>query len=305
MANIAVLMGGPSTEHDISVRSGQAVVAALEKLGLRPQPVLVGDERFQLPPETEAVFVALHGTFGEDGTVQQLLEERGVAYTFSGPTASAKAFDKTVSKQEFAAAGVATPRSIVVERGRREFTALQEFRWPVVVKPARQGSSIGVVFAANPRELKHACLAAGQYGDQVLIEESVAGRELTVAVLDDRALPVIEIRPRERFFDFRAKYTAGQTEYCVPAPLEDSVRDRAQGLALAAHRCLGCRDLSRVDMMMDGEGNLFVLEVNTVPGFTETSLVPKAARADGITFPQLCGRLVKQAMRRATNPVPA
>ncbi len=198
-----------------------------------------------------------------------------------------------------------TPRSLVVDRGRREFTALQEFRWPLVVKPARQGSSIGVEFAANPKELRRACIAAGEYGDRLLVEECIRGRELTVGVLGERALPVIEICPRQSFFNYDAKYTAGETEYRVPAPLEDSVRERAQRAALEAHRCLGCRDLSRVDMMLDNDGGLYVLEVNTIPGFTATSLVPKAAKADGMSFPHLCGHLVKKAIRRAPAAVEA
>jgi D-alanine--D-alanine ligase len=262
-------------------------------------PVLVTGEDFRLPAETDVVFIALHGTFGEDGTVQRLLEDLGVPYTFSDAEASAKAFDKIISKQEFDAAGVATPRSLVVDRVRRDFTGLKEFRWPVVVKPARQGSSIGVEFAGDPGELKRACIAAGEYGDRLLVEECIRGRELTVGVLGERALPVIEICPRHRFFNYEAKYTAGETEYRVPAPLEDSARERAQRLALEAHECLGCRDMSRVDMMMDEDGELYVLEVNTIPGFTATSLVPKAAKADGMSFPDLCGQLVKKAMRRA------
>ena len=199
-------------------------------------------------------FIALHGTFGEDGTVQRMLEDSGLSYTFSGPEASAKAFDKILAKQAFVAAGVMTPRYAVVERTDRQFVPLRKLQWPLVVKPPRQGSSVGVELVEKPEDLQHACMVAGQYDDRLLVEERIAGREFTVAVLDERALPVIEVRSNHTFFDYEAKYTKGKTEYLVPAPLEDKARERAQELALRAHECLGCRDLSRVDLMMDGTG---------------------------------------------------
>ena len=302
---VAVLMGGPSAEREVSLRSGAAVAEALAQTGAKVSAVVVEGYDFALPRGTEVVFIALHGTFGEDGTVQRLLEERRVPYTFSGPEASAKAFDKILAKEEFRAAGIPTPAWAVIERRRREFVPLQKLRWPVVVKPARQGSSVGVAIVREPRELKQACVAAGRYDDRLLAEEFVAARELTVGILDERALPVIEVKPKQEFFTYEAKYQAGQTEYLVPAPLADEVRARVQAVALQAHQCLGCRDLSRVDVMLAENGELFVLEVNTVPGFTATSLVPKAAKADGIAFARLCGHLVKNALARQPQPAAA
>jgi len=167
-----------------------------------------------------------------------------------------------------------------------------------VVKPARQGSSVGIAVVQQPTDLQNACLAAEAFDTRLLVEELVVGREFTVGVLGEQALPVIEVRTNHQFFDYAAKYTKGETEYLVPAPLADEARQRAQELAIQAHQCLGCRDLSRVDLMMDERGQFWVLEVNTVPGFTETSLVPKAARAAGTSFEELCGLLVRRAWAR-------
>lgn len=283
------------------MRSGAAVADALEVAGSTVTRLEVNGFDFKLPRDVDVVFIALHGTFGEDGTVQRLLEKRGVPYTFSGPDASEKAFDKTLSKQAFEAAGIPTPRAVVIKRQRREFTPLQELRWPLIIKPARQGSSMGIAIVRQPSELKHACIAAGKYDDLLLAEEYIKGRELTVAILDERALPVIEVKPKHQFFDYQSKYTAGETEYLVPAPLDGPLRDRVADLALRAHQCLGCRDLSRVDIMLAADGALYVLEVNTIPGFTATSLVPKAAKSEGMSFPRLCSHLVRNALARKTE----
>lgn len=295
---VAVLMGGVSAEREVSLRSGEAVAAALERCGARVSRVDVRGREIELPEEADVVFVALHGTFGEDGTVQRWLEERGLPYTFSDAEASARAFDKVRSKQAFLAHEVATPRFVVLSARSPDGGATVCLHWPVVVKPARQGSSVGVVRVERREDLAAACAEAGRYDEWLLVEEWIAGRELTVAVLEGRALPVIEIRPRTGWFDYRAKYEKGQTEYLVPAPLDEEVRRRAEALAVEAQSCLGCRDLVRVDMMLDKEGRLFVLEVNTIPGFTETSLVPKAARAAGWSFERLCMRLVELAAQR-------
>ncbi|MCS7048102.1 MAG: D-alanine--D-alanine ligase [Verrucomicrobiae bacterium] len=296
--HVAVLMGGVSAEREVSLRSGAAVAGALERCGARVTRVDVQSRQLELPAEVDVVFVALHGTFGEDGTVQRMLEERGLPYTFSDAAASARAFDKVRSKQAFLANEVPTPRFVVLSARRPNFSAVEMLHWPVGVKPARQGSSVGVMRVERREELPAACAEAGRYDDWLLVEEWVTGRELTVAVLEGRALPVIEVRPRDGWFDYRAKYTSGRTEYLVPAPLEEDVRRRAENLAVQAQECLGCRDLTRVDMMMDEKGRLFVLEVNTIPGFTETSLVPKAARAAGWSFERLCERLVELAAAR-------
>jgi len=298
---VAVLMGGPSAEREVSLRSGAAVAAALERTGAAVARVDVRGTVLKLPADVDVVFVALHGTFGEDGTVQRLLEELGLPYTFSDAAASARAFDKIAAKEAFVAAGISTPRWAVVERTDRQFVPLRSLRWPLVIKPARQGSSVGIELVEKPEDLQHACLVAGQYDDRLLVEERIAGREFTVAVMDERTLPVIEVRSKRTFFDYEAKYTKGETDYLVPAPVAEATRERMQALARQAHECLGCRDLSRVDMMMDGAGELFVLEVNTVPGFTETSLVPKAALADGMSFDRLCGHLVRRALARRSR----
>lgn len=295
---VAVLMGGVSAEREVSLRSGAAVAAALERCGARVQRVDVQSRQLALPADVDVVFVALHGTFGEDGTVQRWLEERGVPYTFSDAEASARAFDKVRSKQAFLAHDVPTPRFVVMSASAPDFAAADRLHWPVAVKPARQGSSVGVVRVERRQDLPAACVQAGRYDETLLVEEWVSGRELTVAVLEGRALPVIEVRPQQGWFDYRAKYTSGCTEYLVPAPLDEDVRRRAEALAVQAQGSLGCRDLTRVDMILDAQGRLFVLEVNTIPGFTETSLVPKAAQAAGWSFEQLCARLVELAAAR-------
>ena len=296
--HVAVLMGGPSAEREVSLRSGAAVVQALQKSGFTVSTVEMAGTELELPVDVDVVFIALHGTFGEDGTLQRLLEERGVPYTFSGPAASALAFDKIAAKEAFVAAGVPTPKYAVIEEAQRQLAALRHLRWPLVVKPARQGSSVGIAVVQQPTDLQNACLAAEAFDTRLLVEELVVGREFTVGVLGEQALPVIEVRTNHQFFDYAAKYTKGETEYLVPAPLADEARQRAQELAIQAHQCLGCRDLSRVDLMMDERGQFWVLEVNTVPGFTETSLVPKAARAAGTSFEELCGLLVRRAWAR-------
>jgi D-alanine-D-alanine ligase len=242
--------------------------------------------------------VALHGTFGEDGTIQRMLEDGGVAYTGSGPEASACAFDKIAAKIEFQAAGIPTPKYEVFDRAHTDLSRLAILGFPLVVKPSRQGSSVGISIVQHETHLKEACQIAWHYDNRLLVEQFVAGRELTVGIVDGHALPVIEIQPKHDFFTYEAKYTKGQTEYLVPAPLDKNIEAEVKMLALRANDCLGCRDLARVDLILAESGELFVLEVNTIPGFTETSLVPQAARAAGIEFPDLCARLVQMALAR-------
>lgn len=303
--HVAVLMGGISAERGVSLRSGAAVATALARQGLRVTTVDVHGPDVELPRDVAVAFVTLHGTFGEDGRVQQLLEERGVPYTFSGPAASALAFDKMRAKRQFVADGVLTPRYEVLERGTADFQRVDRLKLPLVVKPSRQGSSVGVTIVRKMCELAGAVQTAGEYDTHVLVEQFVEGRELTVAILEDQVLPVIEVRPRHGWFTFDAKYTPGQTEYLVPAPLDEELCQRAQSAARRAHQSLGCRDLSRVDLILATSGKVHVLEVNTVPGFTATSLVPKAAQAAGIEFGALCQRLVDLALARRAAPVHA
>lgn len=300
-SRVAVLMGGPSAEREVSLNSGRTAAAALRRAGWNASEVEVdsaGD--FSLPENCAVAFIALHGRFGEDGTVQQMLEERGVIYTGSGPAASALAMDKTLAKRKFVEAGIPTPRWVVVERDLRP---AGDWPLPAVVKPAREGSSVGISIVENAAELNEACLQAWHHDDRLLVEEYVRGREFTVGILGDRALPVIEIRTGHKFFDYRAKYTTGAAEEIVPAPVDALTAARMQDWARRAHDCLGCRDMSRVDVMMDEAGNLFVLEVNTIPGLTPNSLLPKAAAAAGLSFQDLCDRIVALALVRRAAPV--
>jgi D-alanine-D-alanine ligase len=295
---IAVLMGGASAEREVSMRSGAAVVNALTTTGAKVVPMDIRDTAFTIPAEVDVVFVALHGTFGEDGALQRILEERGIAYTGSDPEASARAFDKIVAKQCFLAARISTPKYEVLDRAQAEWRRVEALGFPLVVKPARQGSSVGISIVPDGSALKQACETAWRYDERLLIEQFIAGRELTVGIFEGRALPVIEIHPKDGFFTYEAKYTRGQSDYLVPAPLDAKTESRAKALALRANDCLGCRDLSRVDIILAENGELYVLEVNTIPGFTETSLVPKAARAVGMEFSNLCARLVEMALAR-------
>jgi D-alanine-D-alanine ligase len=295
---IAVLMGGPSAEREVSLRSGTAVANALMLTGARVVPIDIQDAAFPMPRNVDVAFLALHGTFGEDGTLQRMLENGGIAYTGSGPEASARAFDKIAAKRAFLIAGIRTPNHEVVDRANPDLPCLAQLGFPLVVKPARQGSSVGISIVQKEADLDEACRIGWHYDDHLLVEQFIPGRELTVGILDGHPLPVVEIHPKHGFFTYEAKYTKGQTDYLVPAPLNKNIEFQAKSLALRAHDCLGCRDFSRVDLILSENGELFVLEVNTIPGFTETSLVPKAARAAGIGFSDLCARLVQMALAR-------
>jgi D-alanine-D-alanine ligase len=290
---IAVLMGGPSAEREVSLRSGQAVVDALHLTDAEPLAVTVEGAEFTLPADVDVAFLALHGTFGEDGQVQRILEEQGITYTGSDAEASARAFDKIAAKECFIEAGIPTPRYG------------DSAKFPVVVKPARQGSSVGITIVRDRLSLEEACAKARQYDEQILIEEFIRGRELTVGVLGDRELPVIEIRTKSGFFGYDEKYKPGAAEEVVPAPLDTTLAIKAQRFARLAHEQLGCRDFSRVDLMLSDRGELFVLEVNTLPGLTTNSLLPKAAKAAGIEMPGLCLQMVEMALARRGAEVPA
>jgi len=299
--HVAVLMGGPSAEREISRKTGAAAARALRAAGLCVRVVDVAGAQFELPRETEVVFLALHGTFGEDGQIQRILELHGMPYTGSDAEASERAFDKALAKEIFCAAGVPTPPYVVVERDVRPLAGMKP---PLVVKPARQGSSYGVSIVTDPAQLDRAIDQAWRYDQKLLVEQRIEGREFTVGILDGAALPVVEIVPHRGFFDFEAKYQ-GESDEIVPARIDSVTTRRIQEVALRAHESLGCRDYSRVDVMLDGDGNLFVLEVNTLPGLTEQSLLPKAARAAGIGMEELCSRLVEMALQRRAEAVTA
>jgi len=314
---VGVLMGGPSAEREISLKSGQAVAAALQdryhvvpvELPSDPELLQASDAQLERSPralaavaaelqaaQLDAAFIALHGAFGEDGTIQAVCEQLGVPYTGSGVKASQRAMDKVVSRVIFDREGLRVPRYHVVTT-RTVGTIRLTIPPPVVVKPVSQGSSIGVSLVEQAEALPDALSLAFRYDPRVLIEEYIPGREVTVGILGDQPLPVVEIQPRHPFFDFEAKYQPGQTTYQVPAQLDETVVQAAQETALRAHRLLGARHVSRVDLILREDRIPVVLELNTIPGFTATSLVPMAAQAAGLSFEALCARLVELALQ--------
>lgn len=306
MKSIGVLCGGPSTEREISIRSGQAVHEALRSLGLPSALVILSADPERIPDEIRSAgigcaFIALHGCFGEDGAVQSLLERMGIPYTGSSVEACRYGMDKLFSRRRWAAEGLPVPHWRLADPSGLIADA-KFLGFPVVVKPRAQGSSLGICIVDSPEDLPRAAQEAGRFGADLLVEEYLAGPELTVGILDGMPLPVLQIVPRRRFYDFVAKYTAGMTEYRVPAPLPESDRLAAQDLALRAHEALGCRSFSRVDMILvEGRGPV-LLELNPVPGMTPASLLPKAAAAAGIPFPELCRRMLASALEQTPAP---
>ncbi len=345
---VAVVMGGPSPERDVSLHSGRQIVAALdpakyevlavevrrdgrwvlpagpsnphslpaEPAGVAGGPLAVratsiGIDRVMQEGPIDVVVIALHGPYGEDGTVQGLLELAGVLYTGSGVLASALAMDKLRSRQLFAFNDIPVPATVPLspERVAGDWAAVltevaTKLGYPCVVKPNALGSSIGVTIVKDQGPLRPALDLAFSYGDLALVEEFIQGMEITAPVLEDpaasgrpRALPLIEIVPKREFFTYEAKYTPGASEEICPARLPAEVAARAQALAVRAHEVLGCRDMSRVDMFVRGE-QVIVLEVNTIPGMTGVSLLPQAARVAGMDFPALLDRLIACALQR-------
>jgi D-alanine-D-alanine ligase len=295
--NITVMLGGPSAERVVSLRSGAAVIGALRSLGHLIQELDPQDDAWSLPIGTDLVFLALHGTYGEDGTVQRRLEELSVPYTGCDSTASRIAFDKVATKRRCLEAGVPTARFEVIPWPNASWP--MGWRPPVVLKPVRQGSSVGLQFVERVDDWKEALAEAFRYDSEVLMEEKIEGRETTVGILDRAALPVVEVRPKQGGYDYRNKYTSGATEYFCPAPFPVDVIERIQAAGLGAFAAIGGRDYGRIDVMVCPDGGPVVLEVNTLPGMTETSLLPKAAAAAGISFSDLCQRMVDIAMQRA------
>ena len=299
---VGVLMGGPSSEREVSLNTGRAILAALQEKGYDAVGIDLDPPRFveQLRDlQIDIVFNAIHGQFGEDGALQGALELLGIPYTGSGVLASAVAMDKAISKRLFVAAGIPTPRSrIYGEADKKRDLAkeiVEKFTIPVVVKAAAQGSSIGVVIVDKSDVLEEAITEAFKYSDHIVVEEFISGKELTVAIIggdQPEALPIIEIVPASGKYDYHSKYTKGATEYIVPARLDAAVATNIQKIAVAVFEVLGCSGVARVDVMLDTDNNPYVLEINTIPGMTATSLVPKAAAAAGITFGDLCERVL-------------
>lgn len=295
---IAVLMGGPGSEREVSIASGKAVLKALQGLGLDAVAVDVTGASIDLPAGTDLAFNVIHGTFGEDGQLQRLLEDMGVPYTGAGVASSRRAFDKNLAKQAFLAAGVPTPRAEIVDVSKGP--ALPSFSAPFVVKPPREGSSVGVSIVHDPSKAEAAMADAAKYGNDILVEEYISGMELTVAIIDDKAMPIVHIIPPEGVYDMASKYPwlsgAQGSQYICPADLDEDTTLAVQQAALAAHRSLGIEVYSRVDVLLDSQNRPFVLEANTIPGMTETSLLPKAAAAAGISFSELCKMIAELSL---------
>ncbi|MBI4352728.1 MAG: D-alanine--D-alanine ligase [Candidatus Omnitrophica bacterium] len=298
---LAVLAGGPSCEREISLLSGRAVWKALTGRGFRAFLLDPMDGFLSVlkKENVRAAFLALHGAFGEDGTVQRLLEGEGIPYTGPGVEASERAFDKVRAQRLFGERGILVPPHFVLRKdGPLPRSGEGSFSLPWVVKPARGGSSMGVSIASDEEGYREACRKAFSYSDVLLVEKYIEGRELTVGILGDEALPVVEIVPKREFYDTEAKYQDSGTVYKVPAPLEPFQAEKLQETALGAYRALGCEAVSRVDILLGPSGDFYVLEVNTLPGLTEKSLLPKAAWAAGIDFPELCVRIIELSLGR-------
>jgi len=289
---IAVLKGGPGSEREISMKTAESVAEALRAVDADVTEVDVQGSDFLLPEGTELAFIAIHGTFGEDGTLQAILDKRGIPYTGADAESSRIAFDKILSKEKFVAAGVPTPLSQEVSSTDPSAVTLE---LPVCVKPPREGSSVGVHIVHDQTQLDAAFIDAAKYGETTLVENFIDGKELTVGVLGDQVFPIVHISPEDGFYDINNKYpwleSKGKTNYFCPAELSDEVTASVQKAALAAHQSLGIDVYSRVDVLLDGQDRPWVLEVNTIPGMTESSLLPKAAAAAGIDFPELCSQI--------------
>lgn len=295
--NIVVMLGGPSAEREISLRSGVGVAKALRSLGHTVFEIDPKTPDWILPANVDVVcLAALHGTYGEDGQVQKQLEKLGVPYTGCDSEASRIAFDKILTKQKCIKNGIPTAKFLVVSSAETPFP--KDFAPPLVVKPVRQGSSVGLRFVERIEDWKNAIAEALEFDSDVLAEEKIIGRETTVGILGDLPLPIVEVRPKAGGYDYKNKYTAGATEYFCPAEFEAATTRKIQNAATGAFRAIGGRDFGRVDVMVRLNGDPVVLEVNTLPGMTETSLLPKAAAAAGLSYEALCQRMVDLALER-------
>ncbi len=304
---LALISGGISSERDVSLKSGDQVFAALDKTKYRVRRYDPQTDLGRLVADAAAIdaaLIILHGTYGEDGTVQGLLDLLGIPYQGSGVLGSAVAMDKLVSKQLYAASGIPTPSYITVERKdeNKADVCLERIGLPLVVKPARGGSSIGMTIVKTQDKLEPAIDQALNYGDTLVVESYIAGTELTVGVIGNREitpLPVIEIIPdtRYEFFDYQAKYLPGASQEICPARIDAALTEKAQSYAVMAHRALYCEGYSRTDMILK-DREIFVLETNTIPGMTETSLLPRAAKTAGIPFPRLLDILIELGIER-------
>ena len=296
---VGVLMGGLSREREISLKTGTAIWKALSEKGYHVQTIDVGHDIAEvlMREKIECAFIALHGKFGEDGTIQGLLELMRIPYTGSGVLASALAMDKIISKKIFLSEAIPTPAYEAVSREALERDPGMKISLPlpVVVKPAREGSTIGVSVVKQEEELLPALKKAAECDDEILVETFMRGKEVTVGILGEVALPIIEIAPRSGFYDYHSKYTRGETRYIIPARLPRAKYLLAQEMSLKAFKALGCAGCVRVDLMTDPEEDPFIIDINTMPGMTETSLVPQAAQHAGISFGELAERILLSA----------
>jgi D-alanine-D-alanine ligase len=294
---ITLLKGGPGNERHVSIKTAESVVEALRSVGAEVAEVDVTGPDFEVPRDTFIAMNLIHGTFGEDGQLQAILEKRGIRYTGAGVETSRVAFDKGLSKAKFIAAGVPTPRSQNYQLDGSEPLTISI---PLVSKPPREGSSVGVNICRTQEEWVKAIEEAKKFGSTTLVEEFIEGKELTVGILGDQVLPIIHIEPVEGFYDINNKYPwmngTGKTLYHCPAELDAETTKRVQDAALAAFKSCGTEVYGRVDVMLSADGSPFVLEINTIPGMTSSSLLPKAARAVGIEFPELCTRIIELSL---------
>ncbi len=304
---LGVLMGGCSSERDISLKSGKAVLAALESAGCDAVAIdlnTVNESEILLQlsqSKIDIAFLVLHGKFGEDGGIQSLLEKAGISYTGSGPEASRLAMDKIATQKFLKNHGLSVPDFFVLEK-KDQGHAEQLFEnfggCPVVVKPSAEGSSMGVTIVLEAKDFLPAVQAAFEFGPQILVERYIAGKELTSGVLGGRALSLVEIRPKSKFFDFTAKYQKGMSDYIVPAEISPEQTRCIQDMSQRIFTLLGCRDMARSDFILDDQGHVYFLEVNTIPGFTATSLLPMAAQDKGLSFADLCLTIAGFAVKR-------
>jgi D-alanine-D-alanine ligase len=326
---VALLLGGTSPEKEVSKATSKSVMKALYDLGYKVKLInpayglnqpKEADKFFEekeytdisnrnyvevinstLMDDVDVAFIGLHGKYGEDGTLQSLLELRGIKYTGSKVLASSLAMDKCMTKIMFQHFDVSTPKWFVVKKDENDFTRVREkikkfFGYPCVVKPNDQGSTIGLTICRGDVEVEQAVKKALEFSNKALVEEYVAGRELTVAVLGQQVLPVLEIKPKSGFYDYQSKYTSGMTDYIVPAEIPPKVAEHLQHQALLAFNSVGCQSYARVDFRLTKDYKTYCLEVNTLPGMTSTSLVPKMAKAAGVSFEELIDRIIKNAL---------
>jgi D-alanine-D-alanine ligase len=301
MLKVAVLMGGISREREVSLQSGKCVAEALKKAGVNVIPSDIKPDSLDILDDKtiDVFFIALHGTFGEDGTLQKILESKDLIYTGSSSKSSRLAFDKWESKKRFTAAGVLVPDSILFEPGKKKAEIEKKIRQlgsKYVIKPLREGSTIGISIADDPKNAVEAAKKCAAEFGECMIESFIKGREITVGILGKQALPILEIRPPAGFYDYHAKYIGDKTEYVFDSINNHTLVDKVQESAITCFNSLGCRGAARIDFIIGEDGKPYALEINTIPGMTSHSLLPKAAAKIGISMSRLCLKIVELAL---------